>query len=472
MADINGIDEALSNKVPLAILRNEEGSAWINRQVTEASRAAGRTPVPLIQIEEFPSPLEPEAFHGVAGDIVRVIEPHTEADPAALLIQLLVFFGNAIGRSAHFMVESTQHCFNLFSVIVGDTSQGRKGTSLEHIRRIFKMASPEWHKERILKGGLASGEGLIWAVRDPSSKESPLRDGQRIVGYQTEITDHGITDKRLLIIESEFASVLKVQGRDGNTLSATLRNAWDGDTLENRTKGNPATATGAHISIVAHITKDELLRHLHSTETINGYGNRFLWFASRRSKSLPEGGRISDRDLTPLADRVKLAIDFGRATQLIERDSSARVLWHRVYEKLSCGRPGILGSMTARGPAQVMRLAGIYALLDCSEVIRVDHLSAALAAWEYCESSCRYIFGDSLGNSVADEIVRALRGCPQGMTRTEIHGLFGRNLDTAKLNQGLRLVQSSGMAICTSEKDPKGGRPTERWFHRGVPAEE
>ncbi len=32
----------------------------------------------------WPEPLADEAFYGLAGDIVRTIEPHTEADPAAL----------------------------------------------------------------------------------------------------------------------------------------------------------------------------------------------------------------------------------------------------------------------------------------------------------------------------------------------------------------------------------------------------
>ena len=31
--------------------------------------------------------MAPDANHGVVGDVVRTIEPHTESDPAALLIQ-------------------------------------------------------------------------------------------------------------------------------------------------------------------------------------------------------------------------------------------------------------------------------------------------------------------------------------------------------------------------------------------------
>ena len=36
----------------------------------------------------WPEPLGKAAFHGLAGDFVRLVEPHTEADPAALLLIL------------------------------------------------------------------------------------------------------------------------------------------------------------------------------------------------------------------------------------------------------------------------------------------------------------------------------------------------------------------------------------------------
>src|SRR5215472_11202690 len=48
---------------------------------------------------QWPAPLAAQAFYGVAGEIVRCIEPHTEADPAALLFQFLCVFGNLVGRS-------------------------------------------------------------------------------------------------------------------------------------------------------------------------------------------------------------------------------------------------------------------------------------------------------------------------------------------------------------------------------------
>ncbi|MCI0825302.1 MAG: hypothetical protein J4N90_11165, partial [Chloroflexi bacterium] len=94
---------------------------------------------------------------------------------------------------------------------------------------------------------MSSGEGLIWAVRDPIEKTDPVKEKGRHTGaYETTIIDQGVTDKRLLVYEPEFASVLRVMSRDSNTLSTQIRQAWDSGTLRTMTKNNPAVATGAH----------------------------------------------------------------------------------------------------------------------------------------------------------------------------------------------------------------------------------
>lgn len=410
-------------------------------------------------------PVKPadEAFHGLAGDIVRAIEPHTEADPAALLSQFLVAFGNVIGLNPYFMAEADRHGMNLFITLVGETAKGRKGTSRGHVQRLFKSVASEWAKE-CTAYGLSSGEGLIWAVRDAIEKLEPIRDKGAITGYQTVIIDPGIEDKRLLVFESELASVLKVMGREGNTLSAIIRQAWDSGELKTLTKNSPAKASGAHISLIGHITKDELLRHLDNTETANGFANRFLWFCVKRSKTLPEGGRINEVDFAPILRRLSEAVEFARTVGEIKRDDEARALWCEVYPDLSEGKPGLLGAVTARAEAQVMRLSCIYALLDCSPAVGKEHLLAALALWEYAEASARYIFGGSLGDPVADRVLRALRTIPGGLTRTEIRDLFGRNMNGRRIDRALTSLLERALARSEREKQDTGGRPVEHWF--------
>lgn len=411
----------------------------------------------------WPDPPAEAAFYGLAGDVVRTLEPHTEADPAGLLLQFLVAFGNCAGRTAHYVVEGDQHFINLFAVLVGPTAKARKGTSWSRIRAIFALADPEW-AANCTDTGLSSGEGLIWRVRDPIEATEPIREkgSRQITGYQKVVTDEGIPDKRLLVVEAEFASALRVLQREGNTLSPVLREAWDTGSLTTIVKNNRARATGAHVSIIAHATKQELLRYLDATEQANGFGNRFLWACVRRSRVLPEGGKLHEKNLQPLVERLRAALEFARKQREMTWDTEARAEWYRVYEGLSEGKPGLLGAMVARAEAQVVRLAVIYACLDCSPAIRLPHLRAALAVWDYCERSARFIFGASLGDPVADAILQALRGAPDGLTRTALRDLFGRHKEAAQINRALTALVEAGLAC--SERVETDGRPAEVWY--------
>ena len=415
---------------------------------------------PVAFEKKWPDPLREDAFHGLLGDIIRKIEPHTESDPAALLVQAMVVFGNVVGRSAHFMAEADKHYLNIFSVMVGSTSKGRKGTSFGHIKRLFRGIDSTWLPDRI-PSGLSSGEGLIWAVRDKIEKREPINKKKLFLGYQDIEIDAGISDKRLLVVEAEFASPLRVIGREGNTLSPLIRQAWDTGMLETLTKNSPAKATNAHISIVGHITGDELRRYLDKTETANGFGNRFLWVCTKRSKILAEGGRLQDEDFAPLVRQLIAAVEHAKTVSEIKRDESLKAYWRELYVLLSKEAPGLLGSMTARSEPQVMRLACIYALLDATNTIRLEHLKAALAVWDYCDASVRYIFGDDLGDPIADTILAAIRSNPDGLSRTDISRLFQRHLESSQIARALKLLEETGLIKVSFIKTP--GRSQEVW---------
>jgi hypothetical protein len=412
------------------------------------------------QSEKYPPPLSHDAFWGLSGDIVRAIEPHTESDPAAILMQFIVAFGSLIGRNIYYQVEADKHFTNLFAVVVGETSKARKGTSMGHIYRLLESVDKEWNGNRIVSG-LSSGEGLIWEVRDPIKQISSSKKQK-----DKEITiDPGVKDKRALVVEAEFASVLRNLERDGNTLSATIRNAWDTGKLSSLTKNSPARVSRAHVSIIGHITKGELIRYLNRTETGNGFGNRFLWVCVQRSKFLPDGGRIDEVNFTPILKKLSKAAKFAKEVVRVRHDKGASILWHKVYPELSCGKPGLLGAMTGRAEAQVTRLATLYAILDCSNQITENHLKAALSLWKYCEDSCSYIFGNATGFPLADEIFLALKNNPMGLTRTDLRDLFNRNKHTGQIEQALAHLLQQGVIRRTEDQNPGGiGRKAERWF--------
>jgi hypothetical protein len=244
--------------------------------------------------------LDSRAFQGPAGELVRRIEPHSEADPVALLVQVLTAAGNIIGRGAYWEVEDVRHYPNLFVALVGDTGTARKGTSWGRVEAFFKQFEPDWVANNVASSGLTSGEGVIWRIRDAVSKRERVKEPGQPATYQTVEADPGVSDKRLLCYEPELASAFSAQARDGNNLSATLRNAWDGRTLSRMRSGFEIRATDPHVSLIGHITPEERRRTLSATEQANGYGNRFLWVYTQRSKFLPRGDSLDPAALSDL----------------------------------------------------------------------------------------------------------------------------------------------------------------------------
>ena len=387
-----------------------------------------------------------EAFHGPAGEFVRLTEPHSEAHPMALLVQFLVAFGCACGRGAHYQVEADRHYPNEFCVLVGPTARGRKGSSWGHVRRLLADADPAF-AERCLGSGLSSGEGLIAQVRDPADQQD----------------NQAPADKRRLVIEPEFAQVLKVLTREGNTLSAVVRQAWDGEPLQTIVRTDPLRATDAHIGIVGHITRDELLRYLTATELANGFANRFLLVGVERSKLLPFGGALDGQQFAEIRDTMRLALRFAAEHRPITFDDAARERWIDIYEQLSSVRPGLTGAATARAEAHTVRLALIYALLDLSERICPEHLEAALAVWHYSSASAAWVFGDSLGDPTADEIWVAAKERPAGVTRTEVSELFSRNKKRREIERALGVLEDAGRLRRTTRQAERG-RAAEVWI--------
>lgn len=398
---------------------------------------------------EFPE-LQETALYGLAGDIVRLIEPQSEAHPAALLAQSLCAFGNLIGRNPHFVVEADKHHTNIFLVLVGETGTGRKGTSWGQVKRIFAGLDDTWELDCVTSG-LASGEGLLYHVRDAITKNG-------------EVIDEGVPDKRLLTFEGEFASVLQAQGREGNTLSAQIRSLWDTGDARSLVKNSPIKTTGAHVSIVGHITRHDLQASLDKVDWVNGYVNRFLWFCVERTKFLPRGGQLSASDLKLIKDRLRAAVDLAQAIGEMTCDDEAWVLWDSIYVRLETGRQGLLGKVTQRASPYTLRLACLYALLDCSTVVRREHLEAALAVWQYAEDSARYIFDARSGDRTADTILGALRlASDTGMTTTELHALFARHKSTGEIERACQLLHEQGLVL-SQDDNATGGRPAKRWF--------
>jgi hypothetical protein len=326
-------------------------------------------------------------------------------------------------------------------ILVGESSKARKGTSWRQVAALFAEVDSLWTAHR----GTTHRPTV-------NSILHPLRDQQPAA------------DRRLFLLSEEFGSVLHLLGRETGQLSPLLRGAWDGGDLSAHDGHRLVLATAAHISLIGHLTPNELPRHLSRSESHNGFANRCLWTSVHRSQSLPNGGNLPPQEQSALARELRRALDWihTQPTVVFHRNPQAQEMWNDHYAQLSQGRPDVYGAATSRAEAQVLRLSTIYAALDCSLLVEPCHLHAALAVWDYCRDSARLFFDTAPIDPTARRISQALDVNPQGLSRTQIRGLFNRHVSKERID--LALEQLADLGLLSRDTSSAGpGRPSTVW---------
>jgi hypothetical protein len=381
------------------------------------------------------------AMYGVAGEIVSALEEHTEADRVALLLSLLVGAGCAIGGGPHVVVGGDRHDTRLNVVLVGETARARKGSSWSMVRPVLYRADHYFVDRRQLSG-FGSGEALVDAVRDPRNPDDP--------------DDVGEPDKRLLVVEGEFTRYLRVASRDGSTMSPITRDAWDGVRLAVRSRSGTSIASRPLVAVLGHVVREELRRYLVDSEVAGGFANRFAFALVRRARRLPSGGQLDDELVAHLGDRLRHALTQARRLGRLHRTPDADALWVTMYEALTADEYGLVGAVLARAEAQVLRLSVLFAALDGSRTIEVAHLGAAYELWRYCDASARLIWGDRIGDPIADRLYDALASSHE-LDGAAQSAVFGRHVAADRLASARDSLVERGIADVVEE--PTGGRP-------------
>ncbi len=388
--------------------------------------------------------LSKEATPGMLGEYINSVTAYSEANSTALLGGFLTRFAGEIGSSPHFYIGDKKHSGRLFTAIVGKSSKARKGTSWAPIKRLFDFDSSQWTQCAQSPGPMSTGEGIVFALRDQIYSQD-----------RTEIIDPGIEDKRLLIVEEEFAGTLSSFRKSNDKLNTILRCLWESGDCGPLTKTSNISTTDAHLVILAHITIQELRKLLRRVDAANGFANRFIWILTYRSKLVPLPERLCDEELARYQNWLLNVLIYARAQQTLDLTPAASELWCSIYKEFSAERCGIEGQICGRAEIQLRRLSFLYALIDRSSSIDVQHLESALAFWRYAEESVRIIFDDEERNEIADRIMEHLEEVNE-CTLTDIHNLFRRHKKSSEIKEAVKYLESKRKAECFQR--PTAGR--------------
>jgi Bifunctional DNA primase/polymerase, N-terminal len=436
----------------------------LNHEISTVSRSAARwrpefnvnqISVTVKRKRQKPE-LDSAALYGPLGEFVRYLQPITEAHPAALLGQSLAVFGNLIGGKDQddpgpgFTVEDSHHKTALYVMIVGESAQAGKGDSWARVHNLFKNVDPSWRS----RSGIQTGEAIIDQLADVEVSQNGeyLRDGKQAV------------DKRFLVYEPEFARVLHVAHRQGSIVKDILRSLWDTGETESIAKSSHQRVTNGTLSIVGHITKADMENDMEAVDLVNGFGNRFLYVHSERTQYLPSAQSLSKSDIRKLTQPFRYALKFSQgyncpAEYQFTKEAGALFedLGRQWYYEGKRPSPNIEDQLAARARPQVRRMAIIYAVADCSDIIELEHMEAAYAFWQYCNDSVAWIFADRIGDPDADKLYRALLEHPAGLTPIEInHDVFKKNVSAARIQRALRMLAERNLLIKqTIKKDRK-----------------
>ena len=424
------------------------------RPITDASASSPATPRPADEHDEADVAMhrsapeaDPTCLYGLIGDVARAGSDGTETNAYAIAANFMAYLSCAIGRGVYLPVGNTRHHARLFCLHIGRSGRGRKGDAVSLVLRIDQAlrAMDESFAPQVHRGGLSTREGLAALIHD---------------GYRQGRQDApAIEDKRLWVVESEFANVLHQGRRDGNTLSAALRDCWDGVDLKPATKSNRLYASDPHVCLSGAISPGELTGLMSARELTNGFANRFLMIWAERTRMFPFPKETPLATVEKLAARTQEVLAFAGADQPGRREHlrmelSPQAQWH--YSQLYRGElnsnlgDGMLGAILERRAPILLRLAMLIALTDLQTRIDAQHIDAAMAWIRHATASVRFIFVSAADEAKLAQVLELsnrvqdfLRERGQA-TRSQISAeCFRGKVPKARLDASLELLLAS-----------------------------
>ena len=405
-------------------------------------------------VRQAPSAPSAAMFVGPLGGLTRLIAPHVPWDPVAFHLQALVMVGSYLGYRPYVAEGATQRRANLFLALIGGTGSG-KGSSLGWVSWMMNTIDESFVDDRTTTA-LDSGQVLLRKITDPVYMVD--KSGREM------LTIEGSEDKRVIYVEEELGQLFyKMMSQD--KVEKMVTKAWDSGVLETLTKHESMRCANPHVSIIGHITPDELYERLEKRLVDNGFSNRWLY-------ALIKPTQIVDLEPQPheLDGGTELAVEIGKKVREVADDPSATEftldpaateLFRATSRFMYDHRPtGAMEKQVVRWRSQMFKLALIYAAIDGTRTITGEHYAAARSAWAYNARSARAFFGGMTGNSHADKFLAMWKAIEfDELTLTDVSDMFSKNLAAVKRDAMLNQLQRDGiLTVERGETGPNGGR--------------
>jgi hypothetical protein len=358
----------------------------------------------------------------------------TDAGYEGLLVTSLVYLGALMGHTPSCFYGSREQHTSIFAMLVGTTGRSRKGTTVDLVRGVMAQAT---EATRGMKRSPNSGEGLIALAE--KAKGDPI-----------------------LIEEEEFGRLITAKGREGSTLSSILRQAFDDVPLSSSTVAKTLFAPLHHIALLGNVTREEIVEGMAQVDLKNGFANRIAWAAV-----FPRDVTVSVHDNaigTSLRDSLRDAIEFTRSMTKPLIGGVTHQIEDRARDALSDAAArygsgvGMAPFLSRRLDTIAARIALIYACLDLSRVVTIDHVLAALAVTDYAKASASWVFPETTGDANADLVLRHLR-LAGFLNGTEVEALVGKRAVDKQRCADLLMLMGYARIAERPRRDGKAGRP-------------
>jgi hypothetical protein len=191
-------------------------------------------------------------------------------------------------------------------------------------------------------------------------------------------------------------------------------------------------------------------------DAANGLANRFLYFFAERRGVVPFPQPTPEPVVNDLVRRAAEIIRWAWQNSTAMRlDGEAKVLYEQFYRSFhrsqrQSGGIERVKQLCERHPPYALRMATLFAITDRTEIVRAEHMRAALAWVRYSADSIRFLFAQGAAARPANEAtalgekILALFSGDAELTRTEISNRLHRKCSAEQLDNAIQPLLMNG----------------------------